>query len=303
MNKCDRRASGPSPVHVPVLLHEVLRHLDLSAGLVVVDGTVGAGGHSLEILKLIDPEGTLIGLDRDPKMLELARTRLVAPNCKLKQASYVQLREILDEMQIDGVDRILLDLGLSSDQLADESRGFSFQASGPLDMRYDTSRGDPAWKLLESVGTADLAWMLHHYGEEPQARKLARGLVEFRKSHAVRTVPDLLAGIAHALPGRLERHSPQHPATRIFQALRIAVNQELVHVEKALREVLYQCLNPNGILAIISFHSLEDRLVKTSFRATDRWQILTTKPVVASIAEQRINPRCRTAKLRAARRL
>lgn len=303
MNETDRSASGPPPAHVPVLLREVLRHLELHPGLAVVDGTVGAGGHSQEILKQIGPEGILIGLDRDPMTLDLARSRLHAANCHLKQASYVQLREVLDELQIDAVDRILLDLGLSSDQLADATRGFSFQSSGPLDMRYDLSRGEPAWRLLERVSTADLAWILDHYGEEPQSRKIARCLVELRKSHPIRTVPDLLAGIAVAMPGRMERNAPRHPATRVFQALRIAVNEELVHVERALREVLYHCLKPNGILAIISFHSLEDRLVKTSFRATDRWQILTTKPVLASIAEQRINPRSRTAKLRAARRL
>jgi 16S rRNA (cytosine1402-N4)-methyltransferase len=303
MNDLDRNPSGPPPVHVPVLLREVLRHLELQPGAVVVDGTVGAGGHSQEILKQIGPEGTLIGLDRDPMMLDIARSRLNASNCHLKQASYVQLREILAELRIDAVDRILLDLGLSSDQLADDARGFSFRASGALDMRFDTSQGEPAWQLLEQISQSDLAWVLDHYGEEPQARKVARTIVDFRKSHPIRTVSDLLDAVALAMPGRMERNAPRHPATRVFQALRIAVNQELVHVEQALREVLHPCLKQNGILAIIGFHSLENRLVKHSFRATDRWQLLTTKPVVASIAEQRINPRSRTAKLRVVKKL
>lgn len=302
MNELDRSPSGPPPVHVPVLLREVVQHWELEPALIVVDGTIGAGGHGQQILKHIGSKGILIGLDRDPLMLNIARLRLNASNCHLKQASYVHLREVLDELRIEAADRILLDLGLSSDQLADESRGFSFQCSGPLDMRFDTSHGEPAWKLLEQASTADLAWILHHYGEEPQSRKIARCLVEARKSHPIRTVSDLLAAVAAAMPGRMERNAPRHPATRVFQALRIAVNQELVHLEKALREVLYQCLKPNGILAIISFHSLEDRLVKHTFRAPDRWQLLTIKPVVASIAEQRANPRCRTAKLRVARR-
>lgn len=290
------------PVHVPVLLREVVAYLDLRPGLNVVDGTVGAGGHAVVVLEKIGPEGRLIGLDRDSQMLTMARLRLNSLNCHLRQSSFVDLRSILKEFRIDSVDRILVDLGYSSDQLGDNNRGFSFDATGPLDMRYDVSQGEPAWRLLRDISQGELAWVLEHFGEEPAARRIARKLVEFRSSRPIYTVRDLIDALAVSLPHGMNRKSHRHPATRVFQALRIAVNEELKHVEMAMREVMYSCLKPGGILVVISFHSLEDRIVKHSLRATDRWKVLTPKPIIASIAEQRANPRSQSAKLRAAQR-
>ncbi|HTI50331.1 MAG TPA: 16S rRNA (cytosine(1402)-N(4))-methyltransferase RsmH [Planctomycetaceae bacterium] len=297
------RSSGPvRSVHVPVLLREVLHTLDLKPGLTVVDGTVGAAGHSREILRRMGPESTLIGLDRDPLMLQIAARHLSGPRVHLLQASYAELPRILHELQIAAVDRILLDLGLSSDQLADESRGFSFESEGPLDLRFDVRQGESAADLLSRIGEAELADIIHRFGEDPHSRQVARNIVAWRARQPIRTGRDL----AQAVSGAGRRPPPRgarHPATRVFQALRIAVNHELQQLETVLGGALYDCLTPGGIVAVISFHSLEDRLVKHAFRESTQWQLLSPKPVVPSPAEQRLNPRARSAKLRAARKI
>ena len=315
---------NPSPaepsrhVHVPVLLKEVLQNLQLEAGLVVVDGTVGAAGHSCEILRRIAPQGTLIGLDRDALMLEIAArnlttSQLSAFRCHLHQASYAQLPDVLAGLQIPAVDRILLDLGLSSDQLADHSRGFSFAADGPLDLRFDVTQGEPAAELIARLDEQELGELFERYGEESDSRRMARSIVEWRKHQPIRTGLDLADAIvgtrASHRPSDRGAHQPghrqpghRHPATRVFQALRIAVNHELEQLETALCGVLYNCLKPGGIVVIISFHSLEDRLVKLAFRDQKLWQPLCPKPITASPAEQRFNPRSRTARLRAAKK-
>ena len=297
---------------MPVLLREVIDFLDLHSGHVVVDGTVGAGGHSQEILERIGPAGTLVGLDRDPTMLELASSALSQPNCYLHHASYADLPEVLEQINGPGgtniaeslgnrgVDRILLDLGLSSDQLADHQRGFSFSSTGPLDLRYDRSQGEPAWQLIGRLDEEKLAGILRDYGEERFSRRIARQLVSRRRTEPVRTANDLVEAVAEAIPNRFLRDARKHPATRVFQALRISVNDELAHLESALRHGLYNLLSSGGRLVVISFHSLEDRLVKHTFREQERWQILTKKPVTATPAEKRTNPRSRSAKLRAA---
>lgn len=300
MSSADPRRR-PQAVHVPVLLREVLRALELRPGLVVVDGTVGAGGHSRRILEQIGETGTLVGLDRDPMMLALAGQVLTAPNCHLRQASYVELPRVLAELGIPAVDRVLLDLGLSSDQLADPARGFSFHSAGPLDLRFDPSHGEPAAALLERVSESELADILAAYGEEPAAARLAAHLVARRRTKPIRTGRDLSEAVLEVLPRK--RHSDdKHPATRVFQALRIAVNRELEQVETALSGVLHDALTPGGLLAVMTFHSLEDRMVKQAFRDEDQWENLTRKPISATAAEQRINPRSRSAKLRVARR-
>ena len=316
-------------VHVPVLLKEVLQNLQLEPGLAVVDGTVGAAGHSCEILRRIGPQGTLIGLDRDALMLEIAGRNLTtgqlsAFRCHLHQASYAQLPDVLAGLQIPAVDRILLDLGLSSDQLADHSRGFSFTADGPLDLRFDVTQGEPAAELVARLDEQELGELFERYGEESHSRRMARSIVEWRKHRPIRTGLDL----ADAIAGTGAAHRPsargvrqlgnrqlgnrqmgnrqqghRHPATQVFQALRIAVNHELEQLETALGGVLYNCLKPGGIVVIISFHSLEDRLVKLAFRDTKLWQPLCPKPITASPAEQRFNPRSRTARLRVAKKL
>ncbi len=293
------------PVHIPVLLREVMEQLDLSPGLVVVDGTVGAGGHSQHILKQIGTTGTLIGLDRDEMMLGFAREKLGVEalpegQCFLRQASYAELPAVLEELQIPAVDRVLLDLGLSSDQLSDEARGFGFESPGDLDLRFDIRQGVPAWKLLETLSEAELAEILEVYGEERFSQRIAGQLVQQRKTNPVRTAADLIEAVQTALPAKALATARKNPATRVFQALRIAANQELEQLETMLESVLPQTLTSGGRAVIISFHSLEDRMVKQAFKNRDQWKILTAKPITATQAEQRVNPRCRTAKLRVA---
>ncbi|MGQ0633657.1 MAG: 16S rRNA (cytosine(1402)-N(4))-methyltransferase RsmH [Planctomycetaceae bacterium] len=296
----------PSPApsrsaHVPVMLREVIRALDLAPGQVVVDATVGAGGHSREILARIGPSGLLIGLDRDAMMLDIAARHLSSPACRLVQASYAELPQVLSELQIPTVDRLLLDLGLSSDQLADETRGFSFSSSGPLDLRFDVRHGRPAAQLLAQLDERELADLLYGYGEEPDSRRIARQIVERRARRPIVTARDLADVVASCAPRG--KGAERHPATRVFQALRIAVNQELEQLQSFLGGALCECLKPEGIVAFISFHSLEDRLVKQALREPTLWQPLSPRPILPSPAEQRLNPRSRSAKLRAARRL
>jgi 16S rRNA (cytosine1402-N4)-methyltransferase len=290
-------------LHVPVLLREVLQNLQLEGGQIVVDGTVGAAGHSREILTRIGPAGTLIGLDRDAMMLDIAARQLSAFRCHLAQASYAQLPQVLAGLEIAAVDRILLDLGLSSDQLADPSRGFSFASVGPLDLRFDTSQGEPAADLVARLDERELCELLERFGEERDSRRIARNIVRQRATRPIRTGLDLAEAVSGS-QGQSRRFSgSRHPATQVFQALRIAVNHELEQLETTLGGVLHECLKPGGIAAIISFHSLEDRLVKQAFRDSKLWQPLSPKPITASPAEQRFNPRSRTARLRVAKKI
>jgi 16S rRNA (cytosine1402-N4)-methyltransferase len=203
---------------------------------------------------------------------------------------------------ISRVDRLLLDLGVSSDQIADESRGFSFRSTGPLDLRFDRSAGIPAWELLAELDEFALKSLLHDYGEERCSGSIARAIVRRQAEKPIQTAADLVEAVNDGLPASARKHSGTHPATRVFQALRIAVNGELDHLKGALDRTVHECLAPGGIAAVITFHSLEDRLVKREFRRTDRWQNLTPKPLTPSAVEKRMNPRCRTAKLRAARK-
>jgi 16S rRNA (cytosine1402-N4)-methyltransferase len=291
-------------VHRPVLVREVLQFLDLKAGLVVVDGTVGGGGHSQFILQQLGPDGKLIGLDRDPAMLARASRVLADPRAILKQASYAELPQILDSLGISRVDRVLLDLGLSSDQLADACRGFGIQSGiqkggGPLDMRFDPSQGPTASDLLATLSEAELADIFERFGEERASRAIARAIVARRAEPSEWTAAELVDAVARAQP-RPKRGHEIHPATRVFQALRIAVNHELEHLQRFLTGLLPERLNAGGRAVVISFHSLEDRFVKDAFRDQALWQNLTPKPVTARSAEQRMNPRSRTAKLRAA---
>lgn len=293
------RPEGASSLHKPVLLRETLALLDLAPGQIVVDGTVGGGGHSQKILETMGPAGTLVGLDRDPMMLRLAGAKVGGPNCHLVHSSYAQLPDVLHRLGLPAADRVLLDLGLSSDQLADRERGFGFQTGGPLDLRFDVSQGTPAWQLIEQLDQPQLADLLRTWGEEPQSDRIAAALVARRP---VRTAEDLVAAVEAALPGKYQRDARKHPATRVFQALRIAANEELTQLEHALNHALPAAIPPGGRAVIITFHSLEDRLVKDAFRDHARWENLTPRPVTASPLEQKMNPRSRTAKLRAARR-
>ena len=296
-------APAPEVRHLPVLPAEVLEALAPAPGQTIVDATVGAGGHALLLADRIGREGRLIGLDRDPSMLERARQRLVAAPCTvtLVHASFERLREVLGEQQVAAADGVLADLGISSDQLDAAERGFSFQQSGPLDMRMDPDEGEPVANLLRRLGERELADLIFRYGEERFSRRIARRIVEMRRQTPLTTTEQLAELVRRCVPRPKGRRHTIDPATRVFQALRIAVNDEMGTLERFLA-ALPRCLRPGGRAAVISFHSLEDRQVKQAFRMRELWEVLTRKPVQAGAEEVRDNPRSRSAKLRAARR-
>jgi 16S rRNA (cytosine1402-N4)-methyltransferase len=298
--------SSDSPRHVSVLPAEVLALLSPAPGQAFVDATVGAGGHARLLAERLVPGGRLIGLDCDASMLELARPRLADLPVTLVQAPFSRLREVLDEQGITAVDGVLADVGVCSDQLDDPQRGLSFSQPGPLDMRLDPTTGDPASALLRRLNERDLADLIWRYGEERFSRRIARRIVEARRQAPLETTEELAELVRRCVPrpprSAKRRHPPIDPATRVFQALRIAVNDELEELENLLK-ILPACVRPGGRVAVISFHSLEDRLVKTAFRDRSLWEALTRKPVQAGEEEVRDNPRSRSAKLRAAVRL
>jgi 16S rRNA (cytosine1402-N4)-methyltransferase len=290
----------PMAVHMPVLVEEALHWLAPAAGQRLVDGTFGGGGHARRLAEAVLPGGHVLGLDRDPQAIAAGRSATRGLPIELVQASFADLPQVLAERAEGPVDGILLDLGLSSDQLADESRGFSFGSSGPLDLRFDPAAGEPAWRLLERATAAQIADWLFRYGEERYSRRIARAIVERRRTAPLRTAAELADLVRRTVPrGR----GPQRidPATRTFQGLRIAVNQELTELERAL-QLLPECLRPGGRLAVISFHSLEDRLVKEALRSDPRWTPLVKKPLRPSGGEVAANPRARSARLRVAAR-
>lgn len=296
--------SGASPRHVSVLPLEVLAALAPVPGQVFVDATVGGGGHSRLLAERLMPGGRLLGLDRDAAMLELARPRLADLPVTLVQAPFSRLRQVLDEQGIAAVDGVLADLGFCSDQMDDAERGLSFTQSGPLDMRLDPATGEPASALLRRLNERDLADLIYRYGEVRFSRRIARRIVEARRRAPLETTDELAELVRRCVP-RPPRSSKRRrptidPATRVFQALRIAVNDELDELESLLK-LLLACVRPGGRVAVISFHSLEDRQVKTAFRDRSLWEVLTRKPVQAGEEEVRKNPRARSAKLRAAR--
>jgi 16S rRNA (cytosine1402-N4)-methyltransferase len=291
-------ANGIALSHVSVLPIEVIRWLDPRPGHIVVDATTGAGGHSALLWERIQPTGTLIALDQDPAMLALAKARLPHSGILWKHANFEDLPSLLDELKLPSVDTILADLGFCSDQLGDPARGLSFQANGPLDMRLDPTRGEPASALIRRFSEKDLADIFWQYGEERFSRRVARVIVETRQKTPIVTTGQLAELVRRCVP-RSKGHAID-PATRVFQALRIAVNDELGALERFL-QMAPDCLKPGGKLAIISFHSLEDRIVKQAFRKMpDLVKELTRKPVLAGEAEVRNNPRAQSAKLRVA---
>lgn len=282
--------------HVPVLLDQVLQALAPRSGGRYIDGTVGAGGHAAAVLEASGPDGSLLGLDGDPAALDLARQTLAqfGDRARLVRANFVDLAAVAAGQGFIPADGVLLDLGLSSMQLADPTRGFSF-ASESLDMRMDDRTELAAAEIINEWTEEEIADLLYEYGEEHAARKIARSIVANRP---------LLS--AHVLASLIERtvgrHSRLHPATRTFQALRIAVNHELENLEAVLPQ-LAGVVAPGGRAAIISFHSLEDRIVKNWTRSDPAWRNLTKHPLKPTYAQTRDNPRARSAKLRVAERL
>jgi 16S rRNA (cytosine1402-N4)-methyltransferase len=310
------RRSTPAGQHRPVLLDAVLAALDVRAGDTVVDCTVGWAGHSVELLRRVGPEGRLVGLDLDAENLPRARERLteVGFSFSLHHANFAALPTVLAEQGIEHVDAVLADVGMSSMQVDDPERGFSYARDGPLDMRMDRSRGRPAWQVLATIPEADLARFLKELGDEPDAARVAAALVRSREERPLERTSDVTRAILDSqkeaggkgswklrpAPGKWEIH----PAARTFQALRILVNRELANLEQLLR-ILPTVTAPGGRVAVISFHSGEDRLVKGAFRDGLHhgvYETVSPEPARATYAERATNPRSRSAKLRWARR-
>jgi 16S rRNA (cytosine1402-N4)-methyltransferase len=290
-----------APLHVPVLLDEVVEWLQPRPGATIVDGTVGGGGHARVLAERVGEGGLVVGLDRDPAALNAAASRLAGLPVRLVRANFCDLPEVLRQLAIREVDGVLLDLGVSSDQLADPARGFSFSADGPLDLRFDPAAGEPAWRLLHRLSEKHLAELIYHYGEERHSRRIARAIVQTRRRGPIKRAAELADLVRRCVPAPRGGQRID-PATRTFQALRIAVNDELHSLEIALRRIP-DCLRLQGRLAVISFHSLEDRRVKQAFRSDPRCQALTRKPVRPSVQEIADNPRARSAKLRVAEKI
>jgi 16S rRNA (cytosine1402-N4)-methyltransferase len=289
---------NPAPVHVSVLLHEVVEWLQPRPGETIVDGTLGGGGHARALAHHVGPAGLVIALDRDRAALDAAGPRLAGLPVRLVQANFRDLPEVLGELRIREVDGVVLDLGLSSDQLADPARGFSFLADGPLDLRFDPTEGEPAWRLVNRLSAEHLSELIFRFGEERCARRIAKAIVQARRDHPIKEAAELAGLVRRCVPAPRGGHRID-PATRTFQALRIAVNDELKSLEIALQRIP-DCLRPQGRLAAISFHSLEDRRVKEAFRDDPRWHALTKKPLRPSTQEIADNPRARSAKMRVA---
>ncbi|HSU19101.1 MAG TPA: 16S rRNA (cytosine(1402)-N(4))-methyltransferase RsmH [Acidobacteriaceae bacterium] len=294
------------PQHVPVLLEESLRYLDVRRGGVYADATLGLGDHSAEIVKRLGPQGKLIAFDRDPEAMAKAQARLAAVadelGAEMPAVQYVSrpFSEIAEEIAPGTLDGLLADFGVSSLQLDEAQRGFSFRAEGPLDMRMDPRSGLTAEQVVNQADEEELANLIYEFGEERRSRRIARAIVRARP---ITTTAELAKVVSVAAPSM--KGDKIHPATRTFQALRIRVNDELQEIQSLLRSA-GSLLKPGGRLVLISFHSLEDRLVKDALRdgaKAGRYELLTKKPVVAAEQEALRNPRSRSAKLRAANKI
>jgi 16S rRNA (cytosine1402-N4)-methyltransferase len=293
-------------LHKPVMVKEVLNFLDPRPGSTIVDCTIGVGGHSAEILKRISPGGRLIGIDRDSESLEISRDRLkgMGGSYDLVWDDFRNLDKIISDAGIEEIDAIFYDLGVSSYQLQNPERGFSIKLNGPLDMRMDRKSYISAYDLVNSLSKKEISDILRTFGQEHWHNRIASVLVRRRNNSPINTTKQLTDIVLQAMPYKY-RHSRIHPATRTFQAFRIAVNRELEALEIALDKSI-DYLRPGGRICIISFHSLEDRIVKNKLRQFAREgvvKILTKKPLVPQDDELNSNPRSRSAKLRAAEKL
>ena len=309
--------------HVPVMADEVVEMLAPTAGSSHIDATLGGGGHAERILTSSHPDGRLLGLDADGAAIARVRARLAprfGDRLRLRQANFRELAAVAPEEGFGEIDGCLFDLGLSSFQLADEERGFGFRTTGALDMRFDTGRGVSAAELIATLDANELTALFRRYGEEPFAGRIARAIVETRRATPIETADELAALVARVAPSRAPGRRRVHPATRVFQALRIAVNEELDALEAGLAAAV-DLLRPGGRLVVLSYHSLEDRIVKRFLQAErrgctcppevpvcvcgrkPRLRLLSPKGLVPSDAEITANPRARSARLRAAERM
>lgn len=312
--------------HTPVLLEETLEALNLKPGMTVVDVTLGGGGHAGEIARRISPAGHLLGLDQDPEAIQESTAHLHPVTQKgqvkldITHARFDQLQQHLEGLQITAVDAVLADLGVSSHQLDTQERGFSFHQPAPLDMRLDHTQGQTAEQLIQHSSESDLARILRDYGEESLSLPIARAMKQAQELGKLTTTQELADLVASISRRRYKTPSRVHPATRTFQALRIAVNQELDTLQRFLPQALH-ALKPGGRLAIITFHSLEDRIVKHFFQLeskgcicppelpvcrcghSPRLKSIFKKPITPSVTETTRNPRARSAKLRVVERI
>jgi 16S rRNA (cytosine1402-N4)-methyltransferase len=308
--------------HLPVMPVEVLGTLAPMPGSLQIDATVGGGGHTERILEAATPGGRLLGLDADQAAIDRVATRLArfGDRLVLRRANFRELARVAPDAGFPAVDGALFDLGLSSYQLADRARGFGFRTGGPLDMRFDTSRGVPASELLATLDADELAALFRRYGEEPAAWRIAQGIVADRRTASIATAEELASLVERLAPANPRVRRRIHPATRVFQALRIAVNEELDALEEGLAAAV-DLLRPGGRLVVLSYHSLEDRIVKRFLNAqrrgctcppefpvcvcgkAPRLRLVTRPSMTPTPAEIDANPRARSARLRAAERL
>ena len=309
--------------HVPVMLDEAVAMLAPAPGSLQIDATLGGGGHAERILEATDPDGRLLGIDADGAAIARVRERLgsrFGDRLRLRAANFRDLATIAPDEGFEAVDGCLFDLGLSSFQLGDAERGFGFRTGGPLDMRFDATRGVAAAELLATLDAGELAALFRRYGEEPFAGRIARAIVDARRTAAIRTAEELATLVERVAPARAPGRRRVHPATRVFQALRIAVNEELDALEEGLAAAL-GLLRPGGRLVVLSYHSLEDRIVKRFLQAerrgctcppevpvcvcgrAPRLRLVMSRGVGPGSAEIAANPRARSARLRAAERL
>ena len=309
--------------HLPVLAEEVIEMLSPASGSLQIDATVGGGGHTERILEATTPDGRLLGLDADGAAIARVDARLrprYGDRLVLRQANFRELKDVAPDAGFGAVDGMLFDLGLSSFQLVDTDRGFGIRAGGPLDMRFDTSRGVPAAELLATLDADELTALFRRFGEEPNARRIARAIVDARSTSPVATSEELAALVERVSPGNPRVRRRIHPATRVFQALRIAVNEELDALQDGLAAAV-DLLRPGGRLVVLSYHSLEDRIVKRFLDAerkgcicppelpvcvcgrSPRLRLVTKPSLTPTDAEIAENPRARSARLRAAERM
>ncbi|MDD5120633.1 MAG: 16S rRNA (cytosine(1402)-N(4))-methyltransferase RsmH [Candidatus Omnitrophica bacterium] len=295
-------------MHVPVMLDEVLNYLNLAPGKIIVDATMGTGGHSFEILKRITPGGKLVGIDRDEDSLAICRHRLAEfkDTCEFVHANFADLDQVLEKLGIKEVDGIIFDLGISSYQLKDAQRGFSFQEEGPLDMRLDRSSYISAYDLINNLNENEISHLLWSFGQERWHNRIAHLLIEERKLEPISSTKQLADLVMRAIPYRYRKSYYRiHPATRTFQAVRIAVNRELEILESSVRKAV-AILKKQARICVISFHSLEDRVIKHTFRALKAdglIDIITSKPLTPADSEVEKNPSSRSSKFRVAQRI